>query len=69
MKKEIDALAASRTWFAKDLPVGKWPIDCKWVYKVKQKADGSVGYKARLMAKGFTQVEELDFHETFALVS
>lgn len=51
------------------LPPGNVPIGCKWVYKIKLKADGSVkGYKARLMAKGYTQIEDIDFYETFSLL-
>jgi len=38
------------------LPKGKYAIGCRWVYKVKYKADGTVeNYKARLVAKGYTQ--------------
>ncbi|PKI41717.1 hypothetical protein CRG98_037919 [Punica granatum] len=57
MAEEIHALELNNTWTIERLPPGKRPIGCKWVYKVKRKADGSVErYKARLVAKGFTQM-------------
>ena len=69
MKVEIAALQANHTWVMCKLPPGKVPIGCKWVYKIKLKADGSVErYKARLVAKGFTQTEGIDFYETFSPV-
>ena len=69
MKAEINALQANHAWVMCKLPPGKVPIGCKWVYKIKLKADGSVErYKARLVAKGFTQTEGTDFCETFSPV-
>ncbi|CAL2242392.1 unnamed protein product [Prunus armeniaca] len=67
MDSELAALADNHTWTLTPLPPGKFPIACKWVYKIKHRADGSVErYKARLVAKGFTQTEGLDYHETFS---
>ncbi|KAK3042700.1 hypothetical protein RJ639_000758 [Escallonia herrerae] len=70
MAKEISALEANNTWTLMPLPSGKRAIDSKWVYKVKFHPDGTVErYKTRLVAKGYTQIEGLDFHETFAPVA
>ena len=44
-------------------------IGCKWVYKTKINPDGSTRFKARLVIKGYQQVEGLDFTETYAPVS
>lgn len=62
MDTELDALKQNPTWIITYLPPGKKPIRYKWVYKIKHKADGSVErFKARLVAKEFTQVEGIDF--------
>ncbi len=51
------------------MPSGHKPITCKWIFKIKYKADDTIQkYKARLIARGFTQVPHLDFGETFSLV-
>lgn len=54
MNKEIDALRQNETWELVDLPKGKKAIGCKWVFKVKLKANGELERcKARLVAKGY----------------
>jgi hypothetical protein len=70
MNNELTALEQNHTWELTDLPNGKSPIGCKWVYKIKYKADGSIErYKARLVAKGYTQTGGIDFMDTFSPVA
>jgi len=69
MSKAIQALVDNDTWEIMPLPVGKKPIGCRWVYKAKYKADGSLErLKARLVVKGFTHKEGIDYIETFSPV-
>nr|XP_009775681.1 PREDICTED: uncharacterized protein LOC104225556 [Nicotiana sylvestris] len=52
MRQELNALEDNGTWSLVDLPVGKVPIGCKWVFKIKYRADGEVKrYKARWLQK------------------
>ncbi|RVW54511.1 Retrovirus-related Pol polyprotein from transposon TNT 1-94 [Vitis vinifera] len=68
--EEVRALEKNGTWEIADLPRGKKPVGCKWIFTVKYKADGNVDmYKARLVAKGFTQSYGIDYQETFAPVA
>lgn len=68
--EEFHALEKNGTWTLTTLPPGKQTVGCKWIFSVKQKADGSVErFKARLVAKGYTQSYGIDYQETFAPVA
>jgi hypothetical protein len=70
MQKEYNSLMANNTWTLVPLHVGRKPISCKWVFKIKQGVNGEVErYKARLVARGFTQTYGVDYNETFAPVA
>nr|CAD1827245.1 unnamed protein product [Ananas comosus var. bracteatus] len=62
MSVEYNALLDNATWILVPPDRAQNLIGCKWVYKIKQKADGSIErYKARLVAQGFKQQEGVDY--------
>jgi hypothetical protein len=69
MDSEFSALMRNNTWHLVSPTSGRNLIACKWVYKIKRKADGSIDrYKARLVAKGFKQRYDIDYDDTFSTV-
>ena len=62
---EMKSLISNKPWKLVDLPPGCKTIGCKWVLRKKLKSDGSIDkYKARVVAKGFKQLEGLEFFDT-----
>lgn len=70
MNSEMSSLKENHTWELTDLPVGARAIPCKWVYRLKTHPDGSIDkYKARLVVKGFSQRQGIDYCETYSPVA
>ncbi|GAA0162457.1 transmembrane signal receptor [Lithospermum erythrorhizon] len=66
MQTKLQALHNNGTWEFVDLPSNKKAIGCKWVFKINRHPDCTVErYKARVVAKGYAQVEGEDYNETF----
>jgi hypothetical protein len=60
MEEEFSALMKNGTWHLIPASQASNIIDCKWVYKVKRKADGTIDrHKARLVARGLSSVMAL----------
>ena len=70
MKSEIWSMYENKVWTLVDLPDDRQAIENKWIIKRKTDADSSVTiYKARIVAKGFRQVQGVDYDETFSPVA
>ena len=70
MKSEMGSMYENKVWTLIDLPIDRRAIEIKWIFKRKTDADSSVTiYKARIVAKGFRQVQGVDYDESFSLVS
>eukprot|EP00253_Pinus_taeda_P027076 PITA_27076 len=66
MVDEMAYLYKNEAWDLVELPAGRKPIRSKWVFKKKTNVEGKVEkYKSRLVAKGYSQVEQMDVKTTF----
>ena len=66
----MNSLYKNETWELVPKPKDKCLVGCKWIYKVKKGTSGNepIRFKTRLVAKGFTQKEWVDYNEIFSLV-
>ena len=70
MNEELDQIEKNKTWELVPRPKDKNAIGTKWVFQNKVNEDGEIiRNKARLLCKGYAQVEGIDFEESFAHVS
>jgi hypothetical protein len=70
MIEEYDYILKNDVWTVVPRPHGKSVVTSKWLYKIKHAADGNVEkYKARFVARGFSQKEGIDYNEIFAPVA
>ena len=70
MKSELDSMYSNQVWDLVKVPNGIKLVGCKWLYKRKRGVDGKVEtFKARLVAKRYTQNEGINYDETFSPVA
>ncbi|KAM1415115.1 hypothetical protein ACFX2I_006811 [Malus domestica] len=71
MEEEIDSMLKNKVWSLVPKPAGVTKtVGCKWVFKTKRNSQGNIDkHKARLVGKGFTEREGIDYNETFSPVS
>ncbi|KAL0393280.1 UNVERIFIED_CONTAM: Retrovirus-related Pol polyprotein from transposon TNT 1-94 [Sesamum radiatum] len=70
MNEEIKSMKDNDVWELVQFPKDTKPIGCNWMFKTKRDSKGNMErYKSRLVAKGYTQKEGVDYKETFSPVS
>ena len=67
MVEEYDSIIINSVWEVVPIPADKSVVSSRWIYKVKHVADGNVEkHKARFVARGFSQVEGINYNDNFA---
>jgi hypothetical protein len=65
MQEEINSLVEQGTWKLVIPPKGAKIISSKWVYKIKTIDGKFERFKSRLVAKGFMQIQSVNYFETY----
>ena len=66
MDVEMDSLIANNTFDLVPLPHGRQLVGGRWTYKASKDPSNDISFKARYVAKGFSQSPGIDFNETYA---
>ena len=70
MVEELDQFTKNKVWNLAPPPKGPYVIGTKWVFKSQLNDEWEVvKNKARRVAQGYNQYEQIDYDETFALVA
>nr|GEX69939.1 hypothetical protein [Tanacetum cinerariifolium] len=70
INEEMQSMKDNQVWCLVDLPPNCKTVRSKWLFKKKTDMHGIIHtYKARLLAKGFTQTYDVDYEETFSPVA
>jgi hypothetical protein len=70
MLEEYDSIVRNDVWEVVPRTVGKSIVTFRWLYKTKYVADDSIEkHKAQFVVRGFSQIEGVDYDETFAPVA
>lgn len=67
MNDEIQSLEENDTSKITQLPPGKKAVGGRWVYTLQSNIDGSDKYRARFVAKGYSQKQGIDYEENSRL--
>ena len=70
IESELKSLADTRTWEVVERPRSVNVVGCKWVFKIQWNAAGEIDkYKAQLVTKGYSQVQGINYNDTYAPVA
>ena len=70
IREELKTLEEAGTWHLEVPPADAHVVGSKWVFRVKKDAAGRITrHKARLVAQGFTQIEGVNYYDTYAPVA